>query len=204
MAHFIELKLINDAGTPNAYPGIESQVQANLLESITPVWIGVSADGLTNQAYPLTTPIATIKLTYPRVYQGTSATVLGETMIYNNGELDVARRIEACCVNIGFDESSPGPSGCTTCNWSNGGSSPGRITILLNGNPVVDTDVDGSGSFDVNEGDVVNADSSEAPNNFLVVTNDVDGDMNAGVTPFEFTVECGKVYTIAATHSDGE
>lgn len=109
MAQLIELKLVNEAGTPAAWPGTTELVQVNMVEDVEPVWIGVSADGLTNQGYPLTTPIATILGTWPRVYQGIQVVISGQTNLYNNGELDYQRRVAACCISP-QSETSPSPS----------------------------------------------------------------------------------------------
>lgn len=103
---FIELKLVSDAGVPNVWPGVPTSVQANLLENLTAVWIGVSADGTTNAAYPLTTPLATILLSYPRIYQGSQAEILGDTMLYANPLADVNRLLAACCLSTSQGGSS--------------------------------------------------------------------------------------------------
>lgn len=112
MAQLVELKLVSEAGTPQPWPGVESLVQVNLVGTVTPVWIGVSADGLTNQAYPVATPLATITASWPRVYQGIEAVVNGQTNLYNNGEEDYNRRVAACCISpqtTDSPEESPGP-----------------------------------------------------------------------------------------------
>jgi Leucine-rich repeat (LRR) protein len=106
----VTLKLINAAGSPVAYPGAATVVAVPTIADVTKVWVGVSLDGLTNQAYPITTPLATIKLSYPRIYQGISADVLGDTNVYLNSLEEYQRRLAACCLQVSSGDSSSGAS----------------------------------------------------------------------------------------------
>lgn len=68
-------------------------------ELMQAVWIGVSQDGNTMQAFPVTTPIPTIIAAgFPRVYQGTEiADSEGNVMVFSNQYNHVLLAISACC-----------------------------------------------------------------------------------------------------------
>lgn len=95
----ISLKLVNAGGVPNAWPGIPTATDPTVMGEPIAVWIGVSADGTTNQGYPIETPLATILVDYPRIYQGTQVVVDGSTTnLYANPIKDLLVFLAACCV----------------------------------------------------------------------------------------------------------
>lgn len=94
----IRLKLINAGGVPNEWPGVVTETDPALMGDPVAVWVGVSLDGSTNQVYPIDTPLATIKLTFPRIYQGTQVDVDGSTNAYTNNLRDVDLLLRACCI----------------------------------------------------------------------------------------------------------
>lgn len=92
--------MVSNAGTDIAWPGTEAPWPINAGDTATAVLIGVSANGLTNQAYPLGTAIATITATYPRVYGGTQIVSGGDTFLFSNGFADYQLRLSHCCSTI--------------------------------------------------------------------------------------------------------
>lgn len=120
MARFITLNLVNDQGTPVPWPGTPTPFELGTQETVTPVWIGVSADGSDNQIYPLSTPAATILGSWPHLYQGVQVSVVAgadesplepgpnEYVFYNSLE-EFNRLVAACCVaTVGEEEEPPG------------------------------------------------------------------------------------------------
>lgn len=88
----------SDVDPVSVYPG--SPVDYDVTDEpqeVRPVWIGVSADGTDAQAYPINTPIATIKASWPRIYQGTEIVNPGSVQVFSENFDDVEFLIEACC-----------------------------------------------------------------------------------------------------------
>src|SRR5687767_279163 len=162
MARYINLKLVNEEGTPHPWPGTDTQHEIGTQQSARAVWIGVSADGNTNQVYPLNTAPATILASWPRLYQGVQLNTLvegddspaaveaGEFVYYVS--LEEFNRLEAaCCVAIPNDAS---PVCMVTINWiHNDSGNAGTLEILVNGvQQVLSVQEDGAGTFEVPEG----------------------------------------------------
>lgn len=218
MARFISLNLVNEEGTPHPWPGTPTQHEIGTQISARAVWIGVSADGNTNQVYPLTTPPATILASWPRLFQGVQLNTLvegddspaaveaGEFVYYLS--LEQFNRLEAaCCVAIPNVES---PVCMVTINWEHvDTANAGTLEILVDGvQQVFSEQADGSGSFQVPEGASIesNVTGGNAINH-LDVTDDIDGELYNGDGPnqtFTFAAVCGHVYTIFGQTAGGE
>lgn len=117
------MHLLNDLGSdsiggsiadsPFPYPGTEVEYDVTTPpENVAPVWIGVSADGLTNQVFPIgTTVAAIIGAGFPRVYQGTQIIGNdGSVQVFSENLKTVQITIAACCLNSGQSSPSPSPS----------------------------------------------------------------------------------------------
>ncbi len=218
MARYINLKLVNDQGTPIAWPGTVTPFELGTQEAVVPVWIGVSADGLDNQIYPLTTPAATILLSWPRLYQGVQVSVVAgadesplepgpnEYVFYASLE-EFNRLVAACCIATADVESPP----CmVTINWvHNDTGSAGTLQILVDGvEEVFSEQIDGSGSFQVEAGASIESNVSQGNSiNHLDVQDDPDGELFNGDGPdqtFTFAAVCGHEYTITGNTAGGE
>lgn len=140
MPQRVTLKLANDDGTPVAYPGTEQAYEVALVEDLAPVWIGVSEDGTTNAAFPISTPLATIRLTYPRVYQGVQFTYQGLTIVAFNGELDYEHRVAACCLSRADDSASDSGSASASGSESPPDGFQMRFTLQV-GDEDLSTDI---------------------------------------------------------------
>lgn len=98
MAKYFNLKLINSAGVPVAYPGTPTPFEVGSETSVEKVWIGMSADGTNNQIYPIDTTIATIMASWARVYQGIQ--ISGgpyDGNVYLNSLFDFEYMTDAAC-----------------------------------------------------------------------------------------------------------
>jgi hypothetical protein len=218
MARFISLNLVNEEGTPHPWPGTPTQHEIGTQISARAVWIGVSADGNTNQVYPLTTPPATILASWPRLFQGVQLNTLvegddspaaveaGEFVYYVS--LEQFNRLEAaCCVAIPNVES---PVCEVSFDWVHL-TGAGNMTILVDGEEVVSSGA-GNGSFTAPEGAQINVIvEGGTSTNSVTVEDDVDGELytsNNGSGEFgedyTFTAICGRAYTITGQTTPGE
>jgi hypothetical protein len=213
MARLITLKLVNEEGTPHPWPGTPTQHEIGTQQSAKAVWIGVSADGNTNQVYPLSTSPATITATWPRLFQGVQlntitpgddspAQVLSGEFVYYVSLEEFHRLEAACCIAAANPES---PSSCSVqVDWIHF-TGAGNLFIEVNGDTVLNQGA-GSGSFDVQEGDTVHVVVSGGVSlNALGVGNDVDGSIYSSNNgsgefgeDFTFNVLCGRIYSIGA------
>lgn len=104
------LHLVNDLGSdsiggsqsdvPSLWPGTPLSYDFTLTpQAIRPVWVGVSADGTTNQVYPLSTSVATIiGAGWSHVYQGTEIVgANGDVLVFSEQYLHVLNALSACC-----------------------------------------------------------------------------------------------------------
>lgn len=110
MAQTITLHLVNDMGS-DSFSGSQSDVESNwpgtptpfdfnnTPQGMGPVWIGVSADGTSNQPYPLSTPVSEIiGAGWPRVYQGTEiVTQDGDVLLFSEQFEELQALLDACC-----------------------------------------------------------------------------------------------------------
>lgn len=110
----IALHLLNDLGSdsiggsiadqPFAWPGLPVDYDVTIPpENVAPVWAGVSADGSTNQIFPMTATVAQIIAAgFPRVYQVTQITGAdGSVQVFSENLKTVQILIAACCLNTG-------------------------------------------------------------------------------------------------------
>lgn len=155
MAHLINLKLINTVGVPLAYPGLVSSFEVGSETSVEKVLIGVSADGSTNQIYPIGTSIAAITATFPRVYEGIQITGgAADGNVYLNSLNDFEYLSEQCCSLAGDQGSeSEAPLSCLIpLYWifipNNGGS----LVITENGVEILNVTEAGQGVLLINSG----------------------------------------------------
>jgi hypothetical protein len=122
MPRYITLKLVNEQGTPHAWPGTDTPFEVGSELSATAVWIGVSTDGTDNQIYPITADAPTILASWPRLYQGVQVNLAapgddsplevgpGEYVYYASLE-EFNRLVAACCIALQIPDSpaeSPG------------------------------------------------------------------------------------------------
>lgn len=112
MGQTLTLHLVNDLGSDSVsgsqsdvasqWPGVPVEYEfAVPPQAVRAVWIGVSADGLSNQPYPLTTSVATILGDgWTRVYQGVEIVGTdGDVQVFSDQQGDVLRRLAACCTS---------------------------------------------------------------------------------------------------------
>src|SRR5207245_300477 len=110
MGQTLTLHLVNDLGSDSVsgsqsdvasqWPGVPVEYEfAVPPQAVRPVWIGVSADGLSNQPYPLTTSVAAITgAGWARVYQGVEIVgTAGDVQVFSDQLGDVLLRLAACC-----------------------------------------------------------------------------------------------------------
>lgn len=222
MARYISLSLVNEQGTPHAWPGTPTSFEIGTEQAADKVWIGVSQDGANNQVYPLDTPIATIRASWPRIYQGVKLNLLSGTddspaqvtageYVYSNSLEDFNRLVAACCISENV-EGSPSPGPCMiTVNWTLGGNN-GEIFIEADGVEQVLESGNGAGSFQVQEGAAIHSivTGGNAVNE-LKVTDSVDGEIYISTNgsgefgeDYTFNAVCGRVYTIDGIATPGE
>lgn len=221
MPRYITLKLVNEQGTPHPWPGTLVSFEIGTEQAADAVWIGVSADGNTNQVYPLSTPIATVLGAWPHAYQGVKLNLLSPTddspaqvtageYVYNNSLEEFNRLVAACCV-ADVVPGSPSPGACMiTINWEHL-TGAGNMIINIDGVEEVNSGV-GSGSFEVPEGAEINVVVEGGTSvNSVTVEDSVDGELytsNNGSGEFgedyTFTPVCGRVYDITGQTTPGE
>lgn len=110
MPQILTLHLVNDLGSdsiggsqsdvPSLWPGTPTPYDFSLTpQAIRPVWIGVSADGVTNQVYPISTSVPTIiGAGWPRVYQGTEIVGNhGDVLVFSEQYQHVLNALSHCC-----------------------------------------------------------------------------------------------------------
>lgn len=110
MGQILTLHLVNDLGSdsisgsqsdvPSLWPGTPVPYDFTTPpQALRPVWIGVSADGTTNQIYPIGTTVATIIGDgWVRVYQGTE--IVGpssDVHVFSEQYDQILRLLAACC-----------------------------------------------------------------------------------------------------------
>lgn len=209
MARYINLKLINTEGIAVAYPGILTSFQVGTDQSIDEVYVGVSADGNTNQVYPITTPLSTILLSWPRIYKGISITTLSGITTYLNSLQDFNLMVANCCAAILQQDSDS--EGCMVSFLWVHNTGAGNMIITVDGEEVVNSGV-GSGSFQASAAANINVVvEGGTSTNELTVEDNIDGVLytsNNGSGEFgedyTFNPVCGRIYTLTGTTTPGE
>jgi hypothetical protein len=220
MARYITLNLVNAEGVVHVWPGTPTQHEIGTQISARAVWIGVSADGNSNQVYPLTASPAAILASWARLYQGVQINTLvegddspgevqaGEFVYYVS--LEEFNRLEAaCCVASSIQESPASPI-LPPCfielyyMFENGAA--GSLVITADGDEILNTTENGQGAVYAPAGsDVVITVTGSFDNNITVYQNGSPiNSVNENPGPAVLNiddVECGQTYAIIAQTS---
>lgn len=208
MAHLISLRLINTVGVPVAYPGISSPFEVGSETSVDEVLIGVSADGMTNQVYPIGTSINAITITWPRVYKGIRINGgAADGNVYLNSLNDFNYLSAQCCATGAQDSESEAPLSCLIPFYyifinNNGGS----MVVTENGEEILNTDQSGQGVLLVQSGSDIEITVDSTGDHTLTTYQDgaqAGNTFGSGV-PVNLTLEdvvCGSGYAAIAESS---